>query len=809
MKNNKINNLLLIFLGLIIISLNIFIGPSIRNPLLGIYLSSTLLCLLFFVIYLFKGKKIKIVTNKLDLFILLFFISTFIPLIFNKYTSLDSIYSYIQKSISTLSIYILIRNLIDSENKKNILFNILIFASSIILIIGFDRLYTNYFWDILNDFEFFSITYSGDDRFISNFNYPNSLATYLSCILFLLFNQIINTKNSKLKLIYSVYSFILLLAILLTNSRANFIILILFLILFLFSLKDKTNSLKIIKIILISVIGIIIYFLLNNIFIISKWLILFVTILLVTGINYLINKFYKIDKININVKNLIYILLSILLVIIIYLFVALKISASVVIKEPKTYKIQNIENKELYNIKIDFKTFNDNNIIEIIEVNEYAKKTTYIKEKIDVYEGMKEYSFKPSSKMSYFLIHFSNESNKEIRLNKIYIDNKEYIVNYKFLPQKLAYFINTLNLREKSIWQRLDYYKDALNIIKDNWLFGIGADGWKQTFRAHQDYSYVALEVHSFILDIFISFGILGLITLFLIIIYILYLFMKLFKNEARDSVIGIFFALLLLFNHSIIDFDMSFTLIFIFFFILIAFVSNTLDNRKKYNKKSVIIIFLVIISISFIANVLNQYGSIRFNQVKNKHVSLEEKYNEYEIIYKLYPTNIDLRYYRITATKNILYRIKSGDVYDNLRNQYIRELIKFIKDEPYNRQLEMEKLLIEEMIIDIENNFIEKEYLDELYLILKNCILSNKYNYNDIIIRAQYLKTLYKKLLVYIEINEDEYIKKMANNFKNILLNEEEKNLKLFSNYQKSNYNFKTVNNYLNKYKKLINEVK
>lgn len=803
----KINNIILFILSLILIAFNIFIGPSIKEPLIGIFVCNIFLCIILLIIKFIKKEKISLISNKLDLFVLLFFITSFIPIIFNKDTSLNNSYEYFQISISVIALYTVIKNLFIKEKTTTKILNILIFSSSIVIIIGFDRLYNGYIWNFISKYNYFYISYSGSDRFLSNFNYPNSLSIYLCCILFLLYNQFLNVKSNKMKIIYQTYSYILLLAIILTNSRATIILYSMFLLLYLTLLK-KDKSIKIIKMFVISIVNIIIYFIISKLFYINNWVLLIISILIAILINYYSNKIYiKCNK-NIDFKKIKYIILTIICILIGYMFIVFNYSKPVVIAEPTTYKIQKIKTKDKYNIKISLETKTNKNMIEIIEVNKYSNKITHIKDKFDKYSGIKKYTLTPSKDMVYYLIRISNSNNNKIKLNTIFIDDNEYIVNYKLIPNKVAYFFNTLNLKEKSLWQRIDYYKDGLKIAKDNWLFGTGFRGWNLLYGSYQNYNYVAQESHSFLLDVFISSGILGLISLLLIIGYILYLLIKLIKEKNIILNLEIILAILLLFTHSSIDFDMSFSLIFHFFFILLALISNIIPSKKE-TKKYTIIIFTLIMCTCFIVFILNIYSNRTMNKILTEPVTLREKYNIYEKIYKYNPTNKELRYYKITTKKNILYNIENQKEYNKLLKSYKNDIINFIKDEPFDRQLEMQKLLIDEIIINIEDGIINKDDLNRIYSILKECRAVSKYNYNYIIIRANYLKTLYNTLSKYNKQKDDKYICEITEKFKKILLDEEEKNLKLFKECYKTDYKLEEVNEYLNKYKTIIEEVK
>ena len=67
-----------------------------------------------------------------------------------------------------------------------------------------------------------------------------------------------------------------------------------------------------------------------------------------------------------------------------------------------------------------------------------------------------------------------------------------YAINYKFIPMSFVNNIQSLTLENKNIWERGVFITDALKLVKTNFLFGIGGDGWQYREGEVQSYYYWA-----------------------------------------------------------------------------------------------------------------------------------------------------------------------------------------------------------------------------------------------------------------------------------------------------------------------------
>lgn len=801
MKKNFFNNIYFTLFCILMLLLNIFIGPSLKASLT---LLLTYINLLSIIYLLYNYKKNKYILNKLDVFVILFLLSSIIPLIFKNYISLSGTYRTIMESICVLLIYFLVKNL--SLNNKNKIINIIIFSTIPILIIGFDRLYSNYIWEFLyKNFDVFRINYN-ESVFQANFNYPNSLAIYLSSITILTLGQFLKDNTKLNKTIYISYIFLLILAIILTQSKATFVLFAVFLIIYIVLLRNNADRKIIINIILISLFTISLYFILFNLFgttIILKILVLIIYIVVSILLSYLSKK--------IRFKTCIITTFVTVIFFTTIILVLTNYSKPAYLYFPQIYSFKRIEIKDNYKINIDLTTQSnlENNVkISIFSVDENGYKTRIVTDEFNNFSGMKEYYLENLKDLKYIDIKFENKNRNtkdKLKVNKVFIDDKEYIINYKYIPNQLGNLVNSFSISDPNIKSRLDYYKDSFKIIKENWLFGKGGSSWRYLYKTIQSYSYSAAEVHNYLLDVFMNFGIFGIMFLIFIIIYLLKFSYNVLKNitsKEYKTYLSIIISLFLLLAHSLFDFNMSFLLVNIYFFILIALISNTKTKEHKINKYiNLPIIIIILISLFF--NLSNSVGNIMY---KNKIKKNEENTNKFIQIAKLYPTNIQIKHKNLLLIKQNLNTTIDKEGYNQIQDEYIKYLIDFLNEEPYYNQKYFLNLLKEETINSVKNDTFDENNINGLYEILKQFKLEDKYNIDLMINKVKIMKELNKVYLEYGEKYNNKFLINEANKIEKLLIAEYEINLSNLENYKNTKYSKKIYEKLLKLYQ---NEIK
>ena len=759
MKNKK--NIILILFSLIILLINFCVGPNLTGP----YIIFNLLYLIITILYIIKNYKKTIIffNNKIDYIVLFFMLSSFIPLIFKKYVSLNSEYNCIMQNLSILSIYILTKNL--SLKEKNNLLKILIYGTIPVVIIAFDRLNTNLIWNIISNFNFLNINYDYGGL-LANFNYPNSLAIFLSSIFILLINQI--TKEPK-NIIHKTYFTILFSLIILTKSKAALLISFVFIITYLLFLKNKDKKI-ILNLIIISSIYLVLQLIILNVFNNIYLKILFEIILFIILLE---TYFYKMEEKNINYKKIFIILSIFILIVTIYSISMVNYSKTSYINGEESFEFANTKNKKDYNIKIDLNGIKNNNnennfIIKIYAIYKDGSSKEVIYDTFEQYSGIKSYTINDDKKIYYLRFTFENldiYDKNEFIIKNIYINEKKYIINYKYLPNKIGEVLSNFSLKDRGLLYRLEYFKTSIKILEDSWLFGNGANSWNYLYKENQSYSYSTSESHSYLIDTFIDFGIVAFILLIILYYILIKYFFTNIKNKYIDKTnLSIIMSILIILLHSIVDFNMSFLVIKTYVFILIAILSNEFDYKINAKNKKTNILYLILLFILLCFNLCNIYGEYNYKKYSNyivtetnyNHKDNKEKYIKKALIF--YPTNKNIRYQYFLALEN---------------EDLIKELLKFIDDEKYYRQLNILSLLSSKILLGEDEGKLNKDNIDILNIIIEKSNIYDIFDINYLIDRTNLFIDIYTKYYSKYKLTNDEYYLKKSKNIYNKIVYE------------------------------------
>ncbi|TYO96878.1 O-antigen ligase-like membrane protein [Desulfallas thermosapovorans DSM 6562] len=128
---------------------------------------------------------------------------------------------------------------------------------------------------------------------------------------------------------------------------------------------------------------------------------------------------------------------------------------------------------------------------------------------------------------------------------------------------------------ESSLQYRFEFYKDALNMIKERPLLGWGGGGWKSAYPAYQSFNYFSTQVHNHYLHVWIEAGTAALIMLILPFIFLMRGLWRIFfvhrSHPLAPETWAIGTAALALGLHAAIDFDLSFGAISLLLWSLLA----------------------------------------------------------------------------------------------------------------------------------------------------------------------------------------------------------------------------------------------
>lgn len=157
------------------------------------------------------------------------------------------------------------------------------------------------------------------------------------------------------------------------------------------------------------------------------------------------------------------------------------------------------------------------------------------------------------------------------------------------LPPVLTRRIASFTLASGSVLSRLEFNKDALKLLADHWLFGLGGGGWKALYQSIQDYFYTAVFVHNNYLQVFVESGILGILSYMAIVlltaINAFNTFLKARSEVLKTYTAGLLCGFLALLFHSSIDFDLSYGSLALLFWVMFAASAVRLPDEAGVSK--------------------------------------------------------------------------------------------------------------------------------------------------------------------------------------------------------------------------------
>ena len=632
----KINRIDILAIGicLIIFLYSIFIGSPIKDNTQVINQIVLIVVLIYIIVKIFKEKRYKIIKRKIDIFVMLLVISSYIALIFKNYANLQATIEYAIKYTSILGLYIIIRDLVIKDKKYiGYIVDTILLSGVSIFLLGVDGLTYNVFEKIIKATNNV-IVQNPDNRFLGIFGYANTTAIFMLIVSILAIGRLITCKGKVNKIFYVIVTIISIIAIVLSYSRGTWLIAgITYIILAIIYLSKKQN------------------------------------------------------KINIKIKYVIVFGVIVILIIVILWNIGIKMTEPLVLfdninkKENYIQNINNIQANTTYKIEfnIDAKVaYTDEEIYQIVvnEINRYDDKikTHYIN--LGNFNGTKTLEFTTNEYTYRISIIFKTEKRavqRGLTINELKINNEKIVLKYKYLPKSLVEKVQDIQLNTISVSQRTNYMKDTCKLILRHGILGIGADGWKDRIVEVQDYRYYAKEPHSYILEIFCEFGIVGFIAILGIVVQIILQIAK--KKDIFQTIILI--VILSLLGHSCIDFDLSFMYMLVILFTLIAMLEFEEKECKFTEYISKIIVLVILVNSIYFSSKINY--CIHICKSENPY-SIEYSYTKLDVNQE-FSENIDKIVNRrkyISHANMFLYIIEKNKLNEE---QYIK-LYNIVKNE-------------------------------------------------------------------------------------------------------------------------------
>ncbi len=723
MKNTLLAIILIILIATILIGNPIIKNDNIINVTIGIL-----------GIYTIIKENRKIIRNETTKIMLMLLITSALPLILNKYLTLNGTIFYIFRYISIFAIYIITNQELkkETDNLEKIK-DVILISGLILVIFGIDLLTTNMSYEFVKKIIGSTTDQESLTRMYSLFLYSNTFAISIVVSYIISIDKIL-TKQNK---IYVGISILLLSGIILSQSRTTILILLILMILYVVIMpkQEKNNLLKLLFMsTILSIIYVTIFIYLKRI---GYTYVIWIITLVVPIISILIYDKIKLnEKINkiFKIKNLIIVFMTI---VIIFLILSMFKSDLVLFSNENsqtkiTKNIYEVKENNKYEIELEIdaksNTIKDNYVIEFIQRNNYSDSLGEEKIELNNYEGIKKFNINTVEGIKWleFSVSAKEKGNgKILKIKHLKINGKEFTLNYKFLPTDMVSHLKYINLSQRSVQERKTFIIDGIKMMKNSKFFGIGGDGYKYAIQDFQSYYYGASQMHCYILQIAIEFGIIGLLIFFYLMLLTLKNIIVIIKNKKTEKY-SIVLAFVALFLHSFIDFDMTFFYIMIIFYMLTAII-NFKENEgknKEINKitESIILILLII---SVIFNINEVYvKNTKENTLKNVR-NYEQKTNIEKKYMMLVPYSYEYRMERIEYIKlykDVKEKELSVEQIENMNNEFLNLLKTVIYTEKRNDDIVLE-------CIEIIKNTNDEKYRELAYKKIEETLKKHKYN--------------------------------------------------------------------------------
>ena len=682
MKKDK--TIFIIFI-IIIISTMLIGNPISKNDnLINIIIG---ISGIYIIIKAQKENKLMI-KSKTAIAMLMLLITSAFPLISNTYLSLNGTVQYIFRYVSLFIMCIIISFSLN-KNEENLekIKDILVISGIILVIFGIDLLTTNLTYDFTKKIIGVVSDQKSLTRMYSLFLYSNTFAVSVAVPYMICVEKVLNKKEK----LYTGISTFLLSGILLSQSRATLLILLIVGCVALIIVKGEDRR-ELIKLIAINFIFALLYVLAFE-----KMkkaglttLIWILTILIPIISAFAFSKLMLSKSIDKLFKIKYFIIIFIIIVITILILSIFK--TDLVLFNDKnsqskvTKNIYDVSENTQYKIELDIEaksdTLNDNYKVELIQRDNYSDNLGEVVFEFNNYNGIKEFYINTVDGIKWIEFSISAKKtgiNREVKVKSLSVNGKPFTLNYKFLPTDMIAQLRYMNLSQRSIQERKTFIIDGLNVIKEYGILGVGGDGYQYAIKDVQSYYYGTSQMHCYILQIAIEFGLVGVLAFAYIITLTIINIVNIIKNEEKDKY-SIVFAFITLFLHSMIDFDMTFFYTMIIFYTLIAII-----NYKKYNdEKKNIAQMIVIISIILLCTTFNtneEYVKItKENSLKNVR-TYEEKTKLERMYMYMVPYSAKYRIDRIEYIE-LYSKVKENELSENEKMMMRNELINLLKKE-------------------------------------------------------------------------------------------------------------------------------
>ncbi len=153
------------------------------------------------------------------------------------------------------------------------------------------------------------------------------------------------------------------------------------------------------------------------------------------------------------------------------------------------------------------------------------------------------------------------------------------------IPRLLISRLASIDLSSRSAVERLVWSRDALAVIGDHPVLGVGGGGWASVYFQYQSYGYSTKEVHNDFLEIWVETGTVGLAAWLALLGASGWTVYRLLRRQRRPLVAGLAGGVGMLILHSGMDFNLALGAMGIFIWSLLGIIDGMEIEERGLDK--------------------------------------------------------------------------------------------------------------------------------------------------------------------------------------------------------------------------------
>ncbi|MCJ8012688.1 O-antigen ligase family protein [Paenibacillus sp. KQZ6P-2] len=289
----------------------------------------------------------------------------------------------------------------------------------------------------------------------------------------------------------------------------------------------------------------------------------------------------------------------------------------------------------------------------------------------------------------------------------------------KVLPENISTRLDTINLKQHSVLERITFYKDGMKVVKDYPVLGAGGGAWAALYEKYQNNPYTSRQAHNFYVQYLLEVGIVGFTIFMAFILFIFYKYIRgYFKTdeEGKDSYFLYFILTLSILVHSVMDFNMSYVFIGMLVFIGLGGMAAAMDSQPlrklSWKAESTGWIYSLVVGICGVVVLITSTRYVQASSAGLEAKKVSQTSTSYEEIKAPLDKDLAIRpnhpdsVLLMSSLYQSVYKQTQNDEFYNAAQSLLTDAL---KKEPYNKN----------MIIRLMNNYQLKNENDKAYELL------------------------------------------------------------------------------------------